>query len=365
MAENKKILVCPLNWGLGHASRMIPVIQLLIDSKLEVIVAASGNSLAYLKNEFPHIQTSDFKSYSVKYSKHNSQLWKMIGLTPKIIFWTLKEHFVLKKIIKRNKIDVVLSDNRFGLWNRKVYSVFITHQLRVKFPNKLQVFEFFYQRLLKLVIKQYNELWIPDYGERKNLAGDLSHINIGIDNCFYIGPLSRFNLENKKTSNSNIDVLFVLSGPEPQRSIFEKIICDQISNYSGKCILVRGTNDNAKNNIPVEYYNVLNTKDLSQLIIDSKVIICRSGYSSIMDLITINRKAVLVPTPGQTEQEYLAEYLMNQGLFYYMNQNEFSINQAINRCFDSPNLEVIGDQKVLKERINFLKRYNNYRNYQP
>ena len=356
MKNKKSILVCPLNWGLGHASRVIPIINILHAQGFDVKIATSGESYNYLKNEFSQIEVLEFPGYNVKYSAKNSQFLKMLLLIPKIIFWTVKEHIILKKLIKQYQIDIVISDNRFGLWNRKIYSVFITHQLKVKFPGVFNILEIVYQQMLKLILKKYNECWIPDLDGDDNLSGELSHINNSLKNKYFIGPLSRFNLqEGSQNHNIEIDVLFILSGIEPQRTLFEEIIFKQVNNESSQCVVVGGTNKKLEHEISIPYYYVLNSDDLLELISKSEIVICRSGYSSVMDLISLQKRAVLVPTPGQTEQEYLAKYLNQKRLFYSMNQNEFDLNKAISNCYESPKLKIEFQNDVLLERIKKLK----------
>lgn len=353
MNRNKKILICPLNWGLGHASRIIPIIKLLQEYNHQIIIGAYGNGLDFLRKELPESDFIELKGIKVKYSKQNSQLIKMLFMIPKLIYWLIYEHKLLKKIVKQYSIDVVISDNRFGLWNKNVISIFITHQLRVKFPGILRYCEFIYSAMLKRVINKYNECWIPDNQGANNLSGELSHIPEKYNNIFFVGLLSRFKRSNKLNEKEE-GILFVLSGPEPQRTIFENVILTQ--NFKNlKITLVRGTTEPLQKEYTFPIYNIVNTKKLEKLINISEMVICRAGYSSVMDLIALNKKAVLIPTPGQTEQEYLARNLKEKGLFYSMTQDKFEIQNAIANCYERPSFKN-DDNRILLERIKMLNK---------
>lgn len=358
MLQNK-VLICPLNWGLGHATRIVPIIRKLVKHNFEVLIAAGGDSYIYLKMEFPELKFIYFNSYTVRYSKFESQILKMSLLVPSILLWTIKEHFMLKNIIKKNNIDIVISDNRFGLWNKATYNVFITHQLNLKFPKTLNFMEPAYRYIANSYIGKYDECWIPDFKGENNLSGELSHGENELSNKYFVGPLSRFKINDHAKKDELFDVLFILSGPEPQRSIFEKIIYLQTQHSNLKLAIVRGTLTKSLNAFNFSVFNMLNTNELISLIQKSKLVICRSGYSSVMDLVALNKKAVLVPTPGQTEQEYLAKYLMQQGLFYSENQKEFSLQKAIKNAFEFPVLQIKETEELEERIINLKEGYNN------
>ena len=359
MSERKKILICPLNWGLGHATRDIPIIKLFVKQKFDVIIAASGDSLELLNYEFPNLESIDFISYTVRYSKSKSQIFRMLLLIPKIFFWTVKEHNKLKEVIKKHNIDIVFSDNRFGLWNRKTYNIFMTHQLVVKFPGFFKLFEPVYQFLITLLIKKYNECWIPDFEGTNNLSGELSHVESKLSNRYYIGPLSRFVDIKSEDVEKNIDVLFILSGPEPQRTMFENLIYEQTKISKCKFVIVRGTSKTCKNIFNFPVYNVVNTEKLLFLIKKAELIVCRSGYTSVMDLYLLKKKAVLVSTPGQTEQEYLAKYLMKREIFYSTTQEKFDLLNSIEKAFVFPDKKI--ETQNLEEKISSLKEKQNHK----
>ncbi|MBU8892934.1 MAG: hypothetical protein KOO66_09155 [Bacteroidales bacterium] len=362
MNKGPKILICPLNWGLGHATRLVPLIKLLIRNDFDIRIAASGDSLVFLKKEFQKLKFIDFPNYEVRYSRSNSQVFRLLMAIPKIIFYSLKEHWQVKKIIKKKNIDIIISDNRYGLWCKNAYSIFITHQLNAKFPGFLRVFEPGFRMITGLIIKKYDECWIPDcYGD-DSLAGELSQLNKKVQRIYYTGIFSRFkNSKERETSEKELDILFILSGPEPQRSVFETTIYNQAVKTQHKIVLVRGTTTINKKHFSFPVYDLLESEKLLSLINKSEIIVCRSGYSSIMDLIALNKKAILVPTPGQTEQEYLAQYLQHKGFFYSVKQSEFNLESAIENIYNAPETDCNSGKDKLRERIMFLKDKQNYR----
>lgn len=366
MNKNLRILVCPLNWGLGHATRMIPVIQQLLDQQNEVIIAADGDALEFLRKEFPYLKSILLPQYKVRYSCRNSQVISMIIVVPAMILSTIKEHLTLKKIVQQEHIDCVISDNRYGLWSKSAHSVFVTHQLRVKFPGYLKVLEPLFQIVVKSIIRHYDECWIPDLPGEFNYSGELSH-PLSLKNQVFIGPLSRFKATNQSgITKKKYDFAVILSGPEPQRSLLELKIYSQLKIKNYKAAFVRGIQDGnlLQPTENIDVFERLNSIKLQELIDDSDFIICRSGYSSIMDMIRLRKTAVLIPTPGQTEQEYLADYLHKKGLFFSISQKEFCIDNAMQNkiSFNAENRDDQGAALTqcildLENRINKIKNH--------
>jgi uncharacterized protein (TIGR00661 family) len=355
MNRNKTALICPLNWGLGHATRVVPIIKTLLENEIKVVVASYGNSAVFLRNEFPQLKHIHLPGYSVRYSKRTSQLLPMLLLAPSILYWSIKEHRIIKSLVLKHKIDIVISDNRFGCWARSAYNIFITHQLKVKFPKVIRLLEPIYQIFSEAFITKYNECWIPDFENNKNISGELAHKKTGLTNIIYIGPLSRFKAFEKGQTVKDIEILFLLSGPEPQRSILEDIIYKQTRGLFVKMIMVRGSNSQQKNRFNYPVFDLLNTNDLFDLIKRSKLVVCRAGYSSIMDLVDLRQKAVLIPTPGQTEQEYLAQYLHKQNIFYSMQQCNFTLEEAIERAFEYPKNMIKADDTLIELAVRLKK----------
>lgn len=355
MRASKRILVAPLDWGLGHASRCIPIIRALLDAKAEVILASNGSALQLLEKEFPDLETLRLPAYNVKYYFKNMAL--NLGLQmPRLLYSIYAEHRQIKRLIRARKIDGVISDNRFGCFSKKVKSVFITHQVHVIFPKSVAWLAGFLHFCNHTFIRQFSECWIPDYEEGSNsLSGILSHPAIS-DQCHYLGALSRMLPIEKEIER---DIIVVLSGPEPQRSQLEKKLREQLQKLDKTVLLVRGKvgKQERKKIAPnIEVVNFLKGKELNEAIMESELVICRSGYSSIMDLAVLGKKAFLIPTPGQTEQEYLASYFSARKIYYSQLQSELDLGKALKKIADYEPLSINKEQNLLKEAIrNFLQ----------
>lgn len=323
----KRILVAPLDWGLGHAARCIPLIRYLLERNCKVIIGADGRPFDLLKKEFPSCEFVRMSGYHIMYPENGSMALKMASQIPKILAGIKREHNELKKIVSAKKIDAVISDNRFGLWTKGVPCVFITHQLMVKSPFG----EKFIHELNKKYISKYNECWVPDVQEKNNLSGDLSHKYPLPPNSKFIGILSRFVKPVGKPELKR-KLLVILSGPELQRTVFEKIILRQISSVSGSALIVQGItekNDRSRISNEVEIVSHLASHELEREILSSEIILSRPGYSTVMDLATLKKKAIFVPTPGQTEQEYLAGYYLKHKIVYSAPQKNFDLESAL------------------------------------
>ncbi len=325
-----KVLVAPLDWGLGHATRCIPVIRKLIRQGDEVLIASDGKIEKLLKKEFPELTFVFLRGYDVSYSSFLPMLLSMILQLPKICWRIFREHKELEKIILRYKIDMVISDNRYGLWNKKIHSVFITHQVMIKCPPTLRFLEPVLYRIHKYFISKYNECRIPD--DEKKLSGDLAHHYPLPPNAKFIGILSRWKGEKKHSSEKKYDVIGIASGPEPHRTKFEELLIEQIKKSGLNGLVISGKPEELQEKRVSDKLLIiphLESKRLLEAIASSKVVICRAGYSSIMDLAAIGKNAILIPTPGQTEQIYLGEYLKQRKVFFSISQKQFQLKEAM------------------------------------
>jgi uncharacterized protein (TIGR00661 family) len=320
----KRILIAPLNWGLGHATRCIPIINALIAYNFEVIIASDGNALKLLKKEFPNLITLELPSYDIKYSKKELYFkLKFLKHLPRLFKIIKLEQKSIKNIIEDYKIDGIISDNRFGVYSQKIPSVYITHQLHVLSGSTTWLTSKIHQH----IIKKFNECWIPDTENKDNLSGKLGHLKQLSIPVKYLGILSRFNTIN---TEKIYDVLVLLSGPEPQRTVLEDLLFKQIKNFKGTVLFVKGTvegNQTKLKNGHITLVNFMQSDELETAINQSDLIISRSGYTTILDLAKLGKKAFFIPTPGQSEQEYLAKRLSNKGIVPYSKQNDFTIEK--------------------------------------
>lgn len=325
-----RILIAPLDWGLGHATRCIPVISVLIKQHYTVIVAAQGAVKTLLQNEFPDLQFVELRGYRVRYSHSKFRMpVKLLLQLPKIFYRIYAENRWLKAVVREHNIDAIISDNRPGLYHKQIPCIYITHQLTIKTGNRFT--ENIAQKIHYYYINKFRACWVPDATGAVNLAGELSHpAKFPKVQVTYLGLLSRF---EKKEVEIKYDLCILLSGPEPQRTILEKIILADVNKMHKKIFIVRGLPQETKvlclNDPFIEIKNHLPAEELSTIIQQSKLIISRCGYSTVMDLVKLQKKAILVPTPGQTEQEYLGKYLQEQKLFYTVDQEDFSLTGVI------------------------------------
>ena len=321
MKSKKRILVAPLNWGLGHTTRCIPIINALLAHNFEVLVASDGIALELLKKEFPALIALELPPYNITYAKKGKHFkMKLIQDSPRLIKAIQNEKKIIAKIVKDHDIDGIISDNRLGVQYKGLPCAFITHQLQVLSGNTTWISTKLHQK----IIKRFDECWVPDNIGEPNLSGKLGHANIYDIPLKYIGPLSRFTPEERPTK---IDILVLLSGPEPQRSMLEALLLDTFKDDQRNVTLIRGVVEEQQRITKlgaVTIYNFMTSEELNDTINESELIISRSGYTTLMDLAKLNKKAYFIPTPGQFEQEYLADRLTELGIVPSCHQNKFT-----------------------------------------
>lgn len=348
----KNILICPLNWGLGHATRMIPVIECFKAMGTNVIIAAYGNSKVLLENKFPEIEIITLEGFEPHYPAKGSMALMLLRSFPKIIATFFKSRKQLRKIITQKKIDIIISDNRYELYHKNVYSAFVTHQLNIKTYGWQRLFKPLIKFIINRLTSKFDKIWIPDLPSGI-LSGTLSES----DNTkvVYIGLLSRFAKIDYKVKK-DMDVLAIISGPEPQRTIFENIVLAQMAKSEKKCVVISGTphlsNISRLKNITT--YPHLDDDNFTKMITSANLIISRPGYSTLMDLANFGSKAVFVPTPGQTEQIYLAEKLQDEGIAAKMDQDMFDLEKAIIESENYSGLKLNNNPQLLSNAINKL-----------
>lgn len=354
MRENKniKVLIAPLDWGLGHATRCIPLINEFIHHNCKVILAGEGPSLNLLRQEFPDLPYIHLRGYRVKIPGKTWFPFYFLLHLCRFIFRIYKEHKDLDRIILEHKPDVIISDNRYGLWNKKIYCIFITHQLNIIPPRILRFSGPVLRRITRLIVQKYNKCWIVDHEKEPNLSGELSHGNPVPLNASYIGLLSRFESLNGEHKKEQYDILGIISGPEPQRSNFEAILTNEFKRSKLKTIIIRGIP--SKNSIKVSDGNLtivnhLPFPELYNILNETKVVICRSGYSTLMDMAFTGNKIICIPTPGQTEQEYLAMRCAQNNQVLTIQQKDFNLAKCISLHHETTGLSNLASSSYRNE----------------
>lgn len=315
MNQKLNILIAPLDWGLGHTTRCIPIINSLL-SYATVTVACNQQQQQLLQAEFPQLQFLSLKGYHIRYA--GSKKWfafKILLQIPKIISAVYTERKWLKKVASVHHFDIIISDNRYGFHHPNIPSVFITHQLCIQAP--FVWIEQLLQRINYAFIQRFDACWVPDFANENSIAGKLSNpVKLPHLPLHYIGMLSRFTPAAK--SAVKWDWLFLVSGPEPQRSLLEEKIRRIEKHLPGKKLLVCGKPAEAfqeTTTTGMEVISHLKGELLQKELLSSAKVVCRAGYTSVMELVSLQIPAVLIPTPGQSEQEYLGRYLNTKKWF--------------------------------------------------
>ncbi len=311
-----KILIAPLNWGLGHATRCVPLIRQYLAAGDEVVLGGDGESILLLRQTFPDLRVIDLPSLELRYTDNAQQRGFYLRAIPALIRFTIADHYYLRQQLAIERFNLVVSDNRFGLFTRQTRCVYMTHQLYVQLPKRLRIFQPLARALHACIYRRYHEVWVPDYADPvNNLAGALAHGHRFDQQAKYISPLSRFRYQESEIGNrkSGYAILAILSGLEPQRTYFEQELVNRFKESNESVLIVRGKIGGPMTTTQVGSVTLIphmQDRELLPLMQQAKKIIVRSGYSTIMDLAVLGllSKAEFHPTPGQSEQEYLACY---------------------------------------------------------
>jgi len=318
-------MVAPLNWGLGHATRCIPIIDALLEQNFEVLIASDSSSLLLLQKEFPNLESIELPPYRIKYPSNGSSFkWKMLFSLPHIYKTMIAEKKVVAEMVSRGAIDGIVSDGRFGVRSAEIPSVYITHQLNVLTGKT----SFFSSKLHQRIIKKFDACWVPDVKDMAlNHSGMLGHLKVSSFPVHYFGIVSRM---KKIEQPISIDILALISGPEPQRTYFENQLKKILTQSDKRIVVVRGVVESEQkwtDHKNIRVVNFMESRELEATLNKSELVISRSGYTTIMDLAMLEKKALFIPTPGQYEQQYLAKRLNELGISPFCKQKEFKLDK--------------------------------------
>ncbi len=326
--ESANYLICVLDWGLGHATRCMPIIETLLAKGHQVYIASDGQALALLQREFPNILFFELPTYGITY-RYKNMVLNMALQSPSFFRAQKNEHKVIQDIVNQHDIDIIVSDNRYGCYSDKVSkNIFMTHQINIKTGNRW--LDSLARWVNHALINRFDALWIPDVAQEPSLAGTLSHgYEQGLPPMTYIGHLSRMKHLDLK---QQYDIAVVLSGPEPQRTYLEQTLIAQLRELPQRSILICGLpkeNQRYMDSPTLEIVSHMTARELNEVMCQSALIVCRSGYTTVMDLEILNKKVLMIPTPGQIEQEYLAERLAKQGKCILQTQDKVDLVAAL------------------------------------
>ena len=359
------VLIAPLNWGLGHASRCIPLVYELLKHDCKVVLCGNGASLNMLAQEFPSLETVELHNYNIKYSQSKSTfLIKMILSLPAFFLSIRKDKKSAKQIAKHFSPLLIISDNRYGFKNKDIPSVLITHQIHPLLPHSLRFMQNLFLKRMHALMRDFNHIWVPDYNAGPNLSGILSHNTSFRKHVTYCGHLSRLQ-PNRMTNKKEYDVMCIISGPEPQRSIFETYCLKLAESHKHLQFCIAAGNTDIKTEYSssnIDYFSHPQTQKFEALLSSSACVVCRSGYSTIMDLFSMGKKAILIPTPGQTEQQYLAAFHHNKGQFLSFNPETDSFEESLKILMQLPEPKIQSNnvlQQVMKELLDSINKTDN------
>ena len=328
-----KVLFAVCSWGLGHATRDLPLIQRMIEAGHNVTVVGTGRSLSLLRKELgKNCRFLDIPDYSSPYSEKGFLVAKFVGYLPVYIEEIVREHRKIKKLVRKDGYERIISDNRFGVYDSTIPSYFISHQLRFIPPRRVKIFERATEGFNYSFKRNFLKFLVPD--DRDNpLSGDLSH-NLRFfkdGKVEYLGILSSL---RKLKVKEDIDYFISLSGPEPQRTILERKLLKQAPLLKGKVVIALGKPEEYKEEVRgnIRIISFLDREKQEEIMNRAKLVIARPGYTTLMELAFLGKKALLIPTPGQTEQIYLASYHRSKGNFYSVDQDELDLVRDVERA---------------------------------
>ncbi len=356
--QGAHVLISSLNWGLGHASRSVAIARKLSNLGAKVSFASDGVALDLYRRDFPEADHYELPSYQITYAEKGEKfLSHMLALLPKMYKAINAEHKMVAQIVEDKKVTHIISDNRFGVRSSNTLNAVVSHHLKVPFPKGWGWANIVYEFVIRHYLNKFDEVWIPDFPDRK-LSGILS--DLSIQDSHFIGPLTRMNAKVPAEGTEKYQLLAVISGPEPQRTYFEDILTEQLKTYPLNCMLVCGQSSKDFDFQVTPNFRkkaFLNTKDMEAAWNQSKLILSRSGYTTIMELASSGHPAILVPTPGQTEQEYLAEMLQEKGFYYTTKQEGFTLSDALKESPKYPGLQTdISDEMLESVLLPFMDK---------
>lgn len=301
--NHQRILYSCNDWGLGHVSRSVGIIRQLLKQKNTLYFAGTSLQQEIICSYFPLVNRINMSGYDFQFKGSNNWNREIIRNAFKLFFSIKKENKTLHKLCKTLQIQCIISDHRYGFFHTKIPSFFVTHQVNLPLKGVQKLVQRWHLKQLK----KFTAIWVVD-DSTSSYAGKLSDSKNLSLNIFPIGIQSRF--ISKNTSNQiEPYILAVISGPFPYSlKLFEEILeYAKTTKTLVKCIVPTHLNLPKIPSKNILFYSTNNWKEIDELYHDCIGVISRSGYSTLMDVETLQKKACLIPTPGQPEQLYLSK----------------------------------------------------------
>ena len=333
----KHVLVSPLSWGLGHATRDLPIIRYLLERGHHVTIAAEDRALTLLEREAPECDFERIPDYPPPYSSGKHFVPKFVAMAPAMLWAIEMESVRVRRLFRRRQFDLILSDNRFRIRSRRVPSFVLTHQLRFMTPPGLEAFERLTEFFNYVHLNPFDRIIVPDAADlEQNLSGRLSHDMRHLRDSpkvYYAGPLSSV---RKMDVEQDVDLFISISGPEPPRTQLENTILEKVREVEADRIVVAlgkpEVTETREIDGRIEVHGFLDRAKQQEMLNRARFVVCRSGYTTVMELAELGRKALFIPTPGQTEQVYLGRYYEERGFFHTVGQYEMDLPSDIEKA---------------------------------
>jgi UDP-N-acetylglucosamine transferase subunit ALG13 len=358
MSADKVALICPLDWGIGHATRCVPLVGILEEQGWKVIIAASERPMAFFRSEYPGLETVAFPGIAVRYPSSGLLMVPAMAFhAPALLKSIRQEHKALDILVKQTGASLVISDNRYGCWHPDIFSVFMTHQLNIQVPKAMSWVSPVLRKITRNYVGRYDECWIPDNEADGGLSGDLSHHAPLPPRTYFIGPLTRLSGPMQRPPDlpcEPAEIFIMISGPEPQRSLLESMLLEQLRNSELTAIIAGGKPGSGSHEIISERIHLfphLPSNLMKYYIEAAEYVICRSGYSTMMDLAALGKPAIIIPTPGQTEQEYLARRFAGMNVHHSVTQGAFILKEALSDFSNKKGIRIRNDHSLIRQRI--------------
>ena len=384
-----KVLVAPLDWGLGHATRCVPVVREFLRCGAEVELAVVKDNANFFREVFPDLRQRLAPSYNIVYPKHgyNMALWLLKNSMHLNSIMRYEHHFA-EEMVERHGYDVIFSDNRFAFYSKNAYSIYMTHQRRIAFPKAFSAFEGVGILWHSGIMRKFDEVWVPDMEFFPGYAGSLSHSGAtpGDKPMRYVGALSRFSeyVESQKKADdvkleSDVDLMSVsefmansasvewnvqprerykvaaiVSGVEPARTRFETRLRKVLSEIPGHHVMILGKPSLGSKNWKegnIEFWTHLATNEFADVVRRADFVVSRGGYSTVMDMAELGAKCIFVPTPGQFEQVVLAHDLSEAGYAAEIPEDDLSVETLTSAFESSAAMPLAEKQNLLRDAV--------------